>query len=287
MSYRIGIDFVGEFPLRVLAMSQQTDVGMHRHDFHELVLVTSGRSRHLTGSENCVVSAGDVFLIKPGVAHSYCGAENFGLINILFDAEFFGIPGSDLATSPGYQALFEVEPESAAVGGNLRHLRLDAATFDEVAARINRLDSVIGSDRPGARFTATAEFLGIVALLADYFSLPVQAGNEHRGIFELGSILGFMEKHYMESIDMTSLARRASVSRATLYRLFVRATGGSPLDYLLRLRLRHASSLLLNTRLPVGEIARRTGFADSNYFARVFRSRFDRSPREFRSNGGK
>ena len=91
----------------------------------------------------------------------------------------------------------------------------------------------------------------------------------------------------MESIDMAALARRASVSRATLYRLFVRATGGSPLDYLQRPRLRHASSLLLNTHLPVGEVARRAGFADSNYFARLFRARFGCPPRKFRANGGK
>lgn len=288
MSYKITVDFAGDFPLKVMPMFTQENVGMHCHDFHELVLIVSGRSRHLTGSENCIVSAGDIFLIRPGVAHSYCDTENFGLINLLFDAGYFGIPSCDLATSPGYQALFEVEPRALAAGGLKRHLRLDVATRDELCTRLNRLDCALSSERPGGRFTAMAEFFGIVALLADYFSLPVPAAaDEHRGIFKLGTILGFLEKHYAENISMELLARRASVSRATLYRMFRRATGGSPLEYLLRLRLRHASALLLNTTLPVGEIALRTGFSDSNYFSRLFRRRFRCSPREFRENGGK
>ena len=47
---------------------------------------------------------------------------------------------------------------------------------------------------------------------------------------------------------------------------------------------RHARALLLNTRLPVSEIATATGFADSNYFSRCFRKFTGLSPREFREH---
>lgn len=46
-----------------------------------------------------------------------------------------------------------------------------------------------------------------------------------------------------------------------------------------------AKSLLLETTLPVCEIASRSGFEDDRYFSRLFRERIGKLPSEFRAEG--
>jgi AraC-like DNA-binding protein len=43
-----------------------------------------------------------------------------------------------------------------------------------------------------------------------------------------------------------------------------------------------ARSLLVETELPVGEVARRVGMADPGYFSRMFRRAHGTSPRSWR-----
>ena len=99
----------GGFPLRVVRYDHRRNRRMHQHDFFELVLVTSGHSRHVTPNGSCEISAGDIFLIRPGTAHAYEAVSDFSLVNLIYAPNL--LPLCDLAKSPGYQALFVLEPE--------------------------------------------------------------------------------------------------------------------------------------------------------------------------------
>lgn len=59
-------------------------------------------------------------------------------------------------------------------------------------------------------------------------------------------------------------------------------TGTSPIDYLLQVRMARACHLMRDTGQTVTEAALTAGFNDSNYFARQFRARMGRTPREWR-----
>ena len=55
-------------------------------------------------------------------------------------------------------------------------------------------------------------------------------------------------------------------------------------QYLLDYRLKKATELLINDELNVKEIAFFCGFEDPNYFSKVFKKRYGRSPLEFKNN---
>jgi AraC-like DNA-binding protein len=78
------------------------------------------------------------------------------------------------------------------------------------------------------------------------------------------------------------LARRCGLSRAQLARLFRQQLGISPMGYLARLRVQHASRLLRLTELPIKRIALEVGFPDQRYFSSWFRRQTGRTPRERR-----
>lgn len=109
-------------------------------------------------------------------------------------------------------------------------------------------------------------------------SLSVRLGtrNEH-----LIRAVGYIESHVEDDIDLNDCARFTGVSRRQLERLFQRYLDSTPLQYLNKVRLQHARSLLTETDLSVMEVAVACGFGSSSYFSKVFRQRYGVSPHRF------
>lgn len=68
-----------------------------------------------------------------------------------------------------------------------------------------------------------------------------------------------------------------------LARCLKRHTGFSPLQYLHRLQIEQAKSLLLSTDLPVAAVGERVGQPNATYFARLFRRLAGATPSAFRA----
>ena len=79
------------------------------------------------------------------------------------------------------------------------------------------------------------------------------------------------------------LCRAMSMSRAQLYRKCKALKGISPADYIRKTRLQKAKELLLQTDMPIGEIATQIGFKEPSYFARMYANLYGKSPRQERS----
>ncbi len=72
------------------------------------------------------------------------------------------------------------------------------------------------------------------------------------------------------------------MSEGNLHKVFKEATGQSPIDYLIKLRLQRSMDLLSDTGLSITEIAFKTGFNDSNYFTRHFKKIIGTTPSRYR-----
>lgn len=79
------------------------------------------------------------------------------------------------------------------------------------------------------------------------------------------------------------LAQMLDIHRSTLSRSFTRAVGVSPLEYLTRLRVQNALTLLKQSVLPIAAIARQCGYSDPDYFSRLIRRHTGHSPLQFRN----
>ena len=109
---------------------------------------------------------------------------------------------------------------------------------------------------------------------------------ESRALLRVGELISTVEQRFREPWTLDQLARLAHLSRTSLLRIFRQATGQSPIDYLIGLRIEAAQRMLLQSNLSVTEIALDTGFADSNYFARQFRRVCGCTPSSFRRRSG-
>ncbi|MBI4977628.1 MAG: helix-turn-helix transcriptional regulator [Spirochaetes bacterium] len=83
-------------------------------------------------------------------------------------------------------------------------------------------------------------------------------------------------------IDIGACARDYGCTTDHLIRVFKRATGVTPVDYLVRERVERAKDLLLYSSHSVDEIAGLLGYSDIYYFSRQFKERTGSSPTAFR-----
>lgn len=97
----------------------------------------------------------------------------------------------------------------------------------------------------------------------------------------------YIEMYYDQEILISQLASENFISFYHLSRSFKKQTGYSPKQYLLYIRLAHAKQLLLETDLPVNDLAFKTGFHDVSNFIRSFRSEYGTTPHKFRTDARK
>jgi len=83
-----------------------------------------------------------------------------------------------------------------------------------------------------------------------------------------------------ENFGVAELAEEMNMSRSTLLRRVKAATGLSAAMFIRQQRLKHARSFLQEARFTVSEVAYKTGFSSSSYFAKCYRDEYGYPPGE-------
>ena len=91
----------------------------------------------------------------------------------------------------------------------------------------------------------------------------------------------YLAGHVDEQVELESLARAAGLSPFHLIRVFRKATGLTPHNWLVDRRV-HLACNLLREGLSATHVAARCGFADQSHLTRVFKSRLGVTPGQFR-----
>jgi AraC family L-rhamnose operon transcriptional activator RhaR/AraC family L-rhamnose operon regulatory protein RhaS len=257
-----------QFPLSVIRTDTHRSYPSHSHDFTELILVLTGEGIHRGPSGDYPFQAGDVFVLEPGSTHSYDAPRPFSLVNIMFDAERLRLPDHDLRLLPGYHALFHLGPWARTRGnpGSLRLNETDRQLAEELSTR---LIHELKERELGYQSLAAAILTELIVFLCRRLR---NTGGMGQSAAAVGKALSRMEQSFTEPLTLEDLAKEANMSVRSFQRRFKEAVGHTPFEHLLALRVGRAKALLRDPSLTMSEIAFLTGFRDSNYFARQFRS---------------
>jgi AraC-like DNA-binding protein len=95
----------------------------------------------------------------------------------------------------------------------------------------------------------------------------------------------YIAGHHGDPIGLEEIAHAMHVSTFYFCKLFKKSTGLTFTEYIARVRIEKAKSLLLNPRLRVSDIAYTAGFQSLTHFNRLFRRLTGESPTCFRSKG--
>ena len=113
-------------------------------------------------------------------------------------------------------------------------------------------------------------------------SRTVQDGSLPSCSDTIADCIAYISDHFQEQISLDDMAQKAGFSPYHFTRIFARATGLTPHQYLISTRIRAAAFLLKSTDLPVREIAFATGFSSESGFCTTFKKWEGITPSRYR-----
>ncbi|MCH8686103.1 AraC family transcriptional regulator [Pedomonas mirosovicensis] len=236
---------------------RRRDFPVHSHDEYVVGVVVEGAEELLVRGERHIVAAGHTLLLQPGEAHANaCVGDGVLRYRVLY------IPAScnpALADRPmSFPA--PVSRSAALYRGILdvhRSLQRETGRLEQESL----LDRLIGILRFGTEDAAKG-------------ALPRCSGR-------IGRTKAFIDRHFAEDFGLDDLAAIAGLSPYHLLRTFKAEVGLTPVAYRLLRRVLNARELLQST-MPIAEVAVASGFADQSHLTRSFQRLMGVSPARYR-----
>ncbi|HEY0458174.1 MAG TPA: AraC family transcriptional regulator [Pyrinomonadaceae bacterium] len=177
---------------------------------------------------------------------------------------------------------FFVELEKTSLGNLVRDEKLPEHLFEQNGSLTwlaSRLRQEIRDARDFSPLIAEGITLEMLGQLIRKNKLP-----EKRAPRWLVRVVEKLNEEYNENFSTEVLAAEAGVHPVHLAAVFRQVYKETMGEYVQKLRIAHASRLLLDKEIPLSEIAYATGFSDQSHFTRIFKRLVGITPGAFRSS---
>ena len=250
----------------------------HYHNTYEIYLQIKG-DRYITiENVNHHLIAGDLVLIEPYTIHltesresTYCKRYVMNIYtsllrNILSDREL------DIITSKMHTFI----------------IHLDNTQFEKAYHILNNIyEYSMREDLLGKKllYAATFEIMDFISRL-NAPPLKLTFGNSSKNDCIL-TALEYVHNNYHKDISLDFISRYTNMSKSNFCLVFHNAIGETFVHYLNHVRISQAHRLICETKLPIKEIAEKTGFSSTSYMISLFRKVLGKTPGELRKSHGK
>ena len=102
--------------------------------------------------------------------------------------------------------------------------------------------------------------------------------------FYIQEAVTYIAQNYHRDITVEKIAEACNLNRTYFGRMFKKAIGHTPQEYLTRFRLARAIDLMRSTDYPISRIAQLVGYPNPLHFTKVFKKEYGMSPRAWRSS---
>lgn len=232
-----------------------------RVDYH-IIYIIQGKCTAESEGKETILECGDVILFLPGEKQKYA-----------FCAEDLPISAYLHFTGTGCEQLMRD------IGFSNTHV-LRPGKSHELISCFEKMTNEYNLKKPFYDEKCMAYLLEIFSEIGRRISyMDITAYTKKK--FELNAVLSEMLREYSHRHPVEYYADYCFLSVSRFYHIFKAEVGITPTEYINRLRINQAKELLANTYMSVFEIAEAVGFADQNYFGRVFKKLVGTSPKKF------
>ncbi|NHN28264.1 AraC family transcriptional regulator [Paenibacillus agricola] len=228
-----------------------------------LVYISGGQgSYQVSGGVKQRVEKGSLFWFYPGVTFHY-GPESHGY----WDEYYFSIEGPRLQEWLTHWSLLPGRVVQVGIDDGLQ----------------NKIDRIFMLMESGAPTSIDRAALLLESLLYE-FMMNINEQPENNKTLKMTQIMEDISSFLNESIDAEKIAKRHHISVSTLRRQVSEYTGYPFNEYVHRLKIAEAKNILLNTELPIKDIALTLGYEDAFYFSRLFKQYVGVAPLMYRKH---
>ena len=97
---------------------------------------------------------------------------------------------------------------------------------------------------------------------------------------KIAHTLRFIQKNYMDNFEVEELAGKVNMGLSAFHRAFKKVTSDTPIQYIKKIRLIKANSLIMQDKLKAYEAAEKVGYESTSQFSREFKRFFGNNPSE-------
>ena len=251
---------------------------IHRHEEYELNFLTNcNGARRIVGDSIEMVGDFDMVLIGHGIEHGWeqheCRNSRIREITIQFSCDL--LSDSFLAKNQlnGIRKMFDASSKG---------ISFPPAVILKVYNRLEKLTKI------DSGFYGMLELMALLYELAESgeyrrlsssaFASVAPACDSRR----VQKVQAYIAEHYKKEIRLSDLASLAGMTPTAFSRFFKLRTGKSISDYIIDVRLGHASRMLVDSTTSIAEICYECGFNNISNFNRIFKKKKENSPKVFR-----
>ncbi|MDR0933156.1 MAG: AraC family transcriptional regulator [Victivallales bacterium] len=252
--------------------------GLHSHDFSEICIVSSGSINRLTRNLTTPLTAGDFFLVHPGGELEWSDPSPDAVVyNVLYDGNI-PIPMLISRNMPFLEQLYpDFKSDKFYSFSEIYHL-----PELELKKVINILDLIKQENqerKPGYQTAVIALFMTAILFFARSYTSRFM--NEAK--YRRQRVFAYLNSHFSEHFTLQDLAKKMGMSPSTLFRRFKADFGVGPAEYLQKVRINQAITLLRNSAHSNEFIAFQCGFYNYSHMWKLFQKHLHCSPTDIRS----
>lgn len=269
------------FSCVVFSADEEKIIDTHYHDYIELIYVTVGSLDVTINKENYSLIAGDMIVIIPSDVHKIVAHKGARYIVLQTETNFIFasiLSNTDLHYSMPY-TLSKIENAryfSAKQLDTTQIPRLIYFCTEEYAKKDNFYKLAFRS--------AMSAIALLVFRFWDENKIEFETQSDNTGLPRLSNVLKEIDTNYSKDLTAEEMAEIAGMSYSYFSRFFKNTMGHTFSEYLNSVRIRAAERLLLETDIPIADIAAAVGFSNTSYFIVQFKRQLHITPKKYRSN---
>ena len=251
---------------------------VHRHSEFELNFLTNCKgARRIVGDSVETIGEFDLVLVGHGIEHGWeqheCVSSNMREITIQFAEDLLG---DSLLGKKQLDKVRNMLTESS------NGIAFPLPTIMKAYSRLERLS------KTDSGFNGLLEFLALLNEIAEAGNYRLLASSSFASVEpacdsrRVQKVQEFIETNYKQEIRLNTIASLVGMAPTAFSRFFKLRTGKSISDYIIDVRLGHASRLLVDSTTSIAEISYECGFNNISNFNRIFKKKKGHSPKIFR-----
>ena len=252
-------------------------VGTYHYNWHaetEILILLKGRVEMSCNNEVFTMEPLDAVIISPQVGHSVLALEEDVIALVVHVGnEFYQQYDPNFGT---YQFVVRSD-ESTRHNQFFTTLRHHAAMMMLIKTK---------GESPVYRMWIEHHYLALAGDVYREFD-PIKRIHENARPGDIkpatfDKMISYIDEHYQQKIELEEIAKIGGYNVAYTSQFFKRQMGIPFVEYVLRLRLRDATTRLTTTDEAIARIASSCGFADIKAFNVAFKKHFNLTPTEYR-----
>lgn len=264
--------------LWVESLSETAAAGMsqsHFHNYYEIYYLLEGKRRYFINHTLYDITANDIILVNKGdihLAQSPNPPVKYARCLITFSDQFLNNLGS------------EFDKDFLIKIFNTKKIHIPESMQNTFNMLLHKAETKIKQDNIYSQYIAKLNILELLVNINKFSTKDNTPLMDDLTVYEdrIQEVCRYICNYYNKPISLNEMAKIAYMSPTYFSKKFKRVTGFGFNEYLNNVRIKMATSLLMETQSSITEIATFCGYQDSNYFGNVFKKIIGISPNKYR-----